>query len=413
MKPKKQTTSKKTTVKQTEFKNPLPGLPLIESPFFNKYFNENTDKEIFNIATQLKDNGFAIFKFPDKKFNEKAESIKTELYSHYDFDAHKLNPKTGLRVQDAWKFNDDVKSLATNNRILDILEQMYGRKPIPFQTLNFPVGTQQHYHSDAIHFSSIPERFMCGVWVALEDVEEEAGPLEYYAGSHKWPIFTNEHIGRSHSPNEKVSQVVFHDLWESLVETTKVEKQTFKAKKGDTLIWCANLLHGGAPHLDLDKTRWSQVTHYYFEDCVYYTPMLSETYKGVIHYRDITNILTGEKVLNMSNGHAVDTTFIEQAKAGFDFGKIIPINEFDTERYLKDNPDVESTGAEPYEHYRRHGIIEGRKAFPISARKDPLPQAIFDKKAYLAANKDVADSGVDAYEHYIKHGLDENRPLTV
>jgi ectoine hydroxylase-related dioxygenase (phytanoyl-CoA dioxygenase family) len=29
---------------------------------------------------------------------------------------------------------------------------------------------------------------MCGVWVALEDMSEGAGPLEYYPGSHKWPI---------------------------------------------------------------------------------------------------------------------------------------------------------------------------------------------------------------------------------
>ena len=36
---------------------------------------------------------------------------------------------------------------------------------------------------------------MCGVWTALEDIDEECGPLIYYPGSHKWPIYTNEHIG--------------------------------------------------------------------------------------------------------------------------------------------------------------------------------------------------------------------------
>ena len=33
----------------------------------------------------------------------------------------------------------------------------------------------------------MPEGFMCGVWVALEDMDMENGPLVYYPGSHKLP----------------------------------------------------------------------------------------------------------------------------------------------------------------------------------------------------------------------------------
>ncbi len=404
--------SKKSSKDTSNFKNTLPGVPYIESPFFDKIFNNETcSEELLTTAKQLRENGFAIISFPDKDFDQKAENIKSELKSHYDWKAYKKNPKISLRVQDAWKFNEDVKSLAINENVLNLLESLYGRKAIPFQTLNFPMGTQQHFHSDAIHFSSTPERYMCGVWVALEDIEIDAGPLEYYPGSHKWPIYNNEHVGISINPKNKINQTFYHDTWQQLVDTTGVEKQTFLAKKGDALIWCANLLHGGALQTNLNKTRWSQVTHYYFENCVYHTPMHSEPYKGLIDYRSITNICTGEIVPNICNSVTIDPIFIDQARNGFDFGKIIPINEFDLERYLKDNPDVAASGAEGYEHYRKHGIIEGRKAFPMSARRTPLSEDVFDKKAYLAANKDVADSGVDAYEHYINHGLDENRPL--
>jgi hypothetical protein len=395
------------------FKNSLPGVPLIESPFFNSVFKteQQNDPEFYKTALELNTKGFAIIQFPDESFEQKAENIKQELYEYYDWKTYKKNPKISLRVQDAWKFNEDVKSLATNETILNYLERLYGRKPVPFQTLNFPVGTQQHFHTDAVHFSCVPERFMCGVWIALEDVEVDAGPLEYYPGSHKWPIYTNEHMGISVSAKNKINQTFYHDTWTQLVEETKTERQTFLAKKGDALIWCANLLHGGAPQLNLSKTRWSQVTHYYFENCAYYTPMHSEPFKGLIDYRNITNICTGECVPNMCNKVEIDTIFMEQSRTGFDYGKIIPINEFDLERYLRDNPDVASSGADGYEHYRKHGIVEGRKAFPMSARREPLPENIFDKRAYLAANKDVADSGVDAYEHYIKHGIDEDRPL--
>jgi len=139
----------------------------------------------------LNEDGIAVFRFPDDRFDERAERIKAQLAPRFDFPGWKAGGwKSGnsMRIGDAWRFDRDVRALATNPQVLALLSAIYGRKAWPFQTLNFPVGTQQHYHSDSIHFSSIPERFMCGIWVALEDINPDAGPLEYYPGSHTWPI---------------------------------------------------------------------------------------------------------------------------------------------------------------------------------------------------------------------------------
>jgi len=57
------------------------------------------------------------------------------------------------------------------------------------------VGTHQPFHADSVHFRSVPERFMCGVWVALEEIDDDNGPLEHFAGPHRLPIYVNEHIG--------------------------------------------------------------------------------------------------------------------------------------------------------------------------------------------------------------------------
>src|SRR5262249_31126765 len=150
--------------------------------------------ETMRIARELNERGFTVLRFPDDEFDAKAERIKSNLAPRFDFDSWRENGwkrNAGMRVQDAWSFDKDVYSIAVNAKIIDILSKIYGRKAWPFQSLNFPVGSQQHYHSDSVHFSSIPERFMCGVWVALEDVNEDAGPLEYYPGSHKWPLLYN------------------------------------------------------------------------------------------------------------------------------------------------------------------------------------------------------------------------------
>src|SRR5207247_2034074 len=77
---------------------------------------------------------------------------------------------SGNRLMDAWIISENVKALARAPKVLAMLEEFYGRKPLPFQTLNFPFGTEQTVHSDAIHFNSMPATFMCGVWVALEDM---------------------------------------------------------------------------------------------------------------------------------------------------------------------------------------------------------------------------------------------------
>jgi ectoine hydroxylase-related dioxygenase (phytanoyl-CoA dioxygenase family) len=215
-----------------------------------------------------------------------------------------------MRIQDAWTFNSAVRRLATNSTIIDLLSQIYGRQAIPFQTLNFPVGTQQHFHSDMVHFSSSPERFMCGVWVAFEDTDADNGPLIYYPGSHRLPFLTNEQLGIcARDLSSPPSQSLYHQYWEKLVETHDLKEIQFHAKKGQALIWLANLLHGGAPQRDRNRSRWSQVTHYYFSDCSYFTPMTSDVFMGKIAFRDIVSIVTGEKISNKYLGSCISEDF--------------------------------------------------------------------------------------------------------
>jgi hypothetical protein len=78
-----------------------------------------------------------------------------------------------------------------------------------------------------------------------------------------------------------------------LPKYTGCKKETFHAKKGQALIWDANLLHGGSGHRDPERTRWSQVTQYYFNDCCYCTPVTSGPFYDEISYRQLTDIDTG------------------------------------------------------------------------------------------------------------------------
>lgn len=297
-------------------KNLLPGVPAVESPFFDQIFTTDgfTENEI-RIARDLRDRGYAVFDFPDEDLRNKADAIKAALHSRYPWEAWQTGD-ADMRIQDAWTFDANVHSLATNSQIQGLLSKLYGRRAWPFQTLNFAVGSQQHFHTDSLHFSSVPERFMCGVWIALEDIEDDQGPLEYYPGSHKWPIYTNEHIGVI--PSTANTQATYHDLWEALLKSSNLQREVFRAKKAQALIWTANLLHGGMPHLNKSKTRWSQVTHYYFDDCAYYTPMLSDPFRGLIQFRNLLDLTTMTPVANAFSGAPIPRSFVETAPGGFE-----------------------------------------------------------------------------------------------
>lgn len=272
----------------------FPGVPRIESPIFTKdSLADLTDAEQA-IARDLNTDGFAVFDFPDPEVDARIERIQTNLAPRFDipFDDPAADKTKGeRRIQDAWQFDDDVRAIASNPQVLSLLGKLYGRVAFPFQTLNFPVGTQQGVHSDAVHFSSLPERFMCGVWVAMEDVSADAGPLFYIPGSHKWPIISNSMIGRRGYGSELNSaQDPFDAAWRALCETHEAKPELFLARKGQALIWSANLLHGGSRQTDPALTRWSQVTHYYFDDCIYYTPAFSDEALGRLQTREILAI---------------------------------------------------------------------------------------------------------------------------
>lgn len=288
-------------------KNLLPGLPLIESPLLPAIapsLGLTADEE--RIANDLRENGFAVFDFPDADLDARIERIKANLGPRYEINfADPESDKTQnlRRIQDGWQFDEDVLAIASNQQVIDLLGKLYGRSAFPFQTLNFPVGTQQDAHSDSVHFSSLPERFMCGVWLAMEDIGPDAGPLFYHPGSHRWPIMTNAMIGRRGFGSDLGSaQDPYGPAWRALCEVNHSQPETFLARKGQALIWCANLLHGGSPQHDPRLTRWSQVTHYYFDNCVYYTPAFSDEVTGQLQLRSIRAISDGQMRPNLYLG---------------------------------------------------------------------------------------------------------------
>lgn len=173
--------------------------------------------------------------------------------------------KHGKKIMFAIHKSQLLKNIGTDKGLLELLSSILQENVKLFQSINFMAGSEQHTHSDSIHMTTFPLGGLLGVWIALEDINLDNGPLHYYPGSHKLPYYLNEDYN-----NEgnffllgKKDYSEYEKMIEEKIEQNSIKKLVFTAKKGDVIIWHANLFHGGEPHLDQTKTRKSMVLHYF------------------------------------------------------------------------------------------------------------------------------------------------------
>jgi len=178
----------------------------------------------------------------------------------------------GKKIMYSFHLSKLIHEAGVHPDLMNVLSLLMGKKVDLFSSINFIKGSEQRTHSDSIHMSTFPVGNLIAVWIALEDISEDQGPLHFYPGSHKLPYLMNsdfDNIGSTLFLGPK-SNADYEDRIEKLIQTEQLKKKSFLAKKGDILIWHANLLHGGNGMNDKALTRKSMVFHYYSNDAICY-----------------------------------------------------------------------------------------------------------------------------------------------
>jgi phytanoyl-CoA hydroxylase len=157
---------------------------------------------------------------------------------------------------------------ATNPIAYQVQEALFDAKPSLYTSLFYERGSAQPPHRDTPVFSTRPEYFYLGVWVALEDASLQNGALQVYRGGHKIPELDREQMALARFGSLSKIPRISNELWVDY--QSRVEQQCKEAgltlesicvEAGDTVIWHPQLPHGGGPIPDLTKSRFSLVMH--------------------------------------------------------------------------------------------------------------------------------------------------------
>jgi hypothetical protein len=147
--------------------------------------------------------------------------------------------------------------------VIRFLREWFRDEPSACQSLLYVNGSEQSAHQDTIHLTPYPAGYMCGVWVALEDVQPDSGELFVYPGSQREPRLMSSDLNLSKVSSDYSSYVAFDRRVQDLLERGGYERQVYRPKAGEILIWHENLIHGGSRRVNPRISRRSIVSHYF------------------------------------------------------------------------------------------------------------------------------------------------------
>lgn len=165
------------------------------------------------------------------------------------------------KVLDLHALLPEARRVCAAGPVLQFLQRLFLRPPMAFQSLYFTRGTGQDMHQDTAYVPVSSPLEFAGVWIALQDVQPGTGELQYFDGSHRIPEFLFHGKWRSKPSSDPVDEPFLRHVYTESV-ARGCDLRVFRPRRGDVLIWHADLVHGGSKAIAPGSERRSLVTHF-------------------------------------------------------------------------------------------------------------------------------------------------------
>ena len=221
------------------------------------------DTEETNALQDFIEQGFCVL--PQRLDNELINRLNSDLDEMLAAGEIDLREDGDHRVEQIHRKSAAAHEVWTLPPVIKFLRAVFQEDVLPCQTLVFLRGSGQDVHQDTIHLTAFPAGYMCGVWIALEDIDEESGPLFVHPGSHRLPRLYTHTVGmqKVHDGDWSEFARTFLPRLHKDLELAGCAKQTYLPRRGDILVWHENLAHGGSHRLKPGLSRRSIVSHYF------------------------------------------------------------------------------------------------------------------------------------------------------
>lgn len=177
------------------------------------------------------------------------------------------------------EFSTSAKKLFCAPELHQALKEITGSSACNLmQTMLFDSNTATTPHQDCWYLDSVPNGHLIGAWIALEDIEEEAGRFFVIPK-------TTEIDLHSDTPD------LPHDQWlermRNYVDENSERVFAPALRAGDVLFWNSRTIHGALPNINPRYSRKSLTGHYLPSEYAFGNLFVQKDY---IQYQDFNGI---------------------------------------------------------------------------------------------------------------------------
>ena len=204
-----------------------------------------------------------------------------------------------------------ARLFTTAERALAIQDFCFGYRTALYTSLFYERGSAQTSHRDIPYFRTEPIGFYFGMWVALEPIEADNGPLFVIDRGHRIPYVDPHSIGAKRFAAGEPIPSISLELWRdyqnqvaSLCAEAGLGTTKLLLDRGDVVLWHPLAPHGGAAIADPHRTRLSIVFHTtpegvpVYQGDVFFDRSASPAPEPSWSYRE----LDGRKIADLSGG---------------------------------------------------------------------------------------------------------------